>query len=126
MNIIDIISIIGAFFLGYMYREFILIKDLMKVSKNLQEKVIQRKEAEESMNIKQMHKLKHEVVNDIHYFYLEETNNFVCQGETLEDAAKHYTLSQGKDTLGWFFHQQTNTILCFNDDQCMEFKPDAL
>lgn len=100
------------------------IKNNPKLSEMLVHRDIESKE-DDNLSIKEMHKLKHEVVNDIHYFYLEENNGFVCQGNTLAEAAQNYTLSKGKDTLGWFVHVETNSILCFNDNQCMEFRPNG-
>lgn len=69
-------------------------------------------------------KLIHEINEGIHYFYTENTNQFVCQGITLLDAANHYTTVSGIDSLGVFVNLENQKIFCFLNNQCMEFVVD--
>lgn len=58
--------------------------------------------------------LKHEIINQCHYFYHETDNTFVCQGSTLEDAALRFNETI-KDFVGCFVHANDKQIYCFVD-----------
>jgi hypothetical protein len=122
--------LIIAFVAGYVYRDFQFFrtmsqmpdKDLIKLQSNLQVELKKINQELNSLGVKNVYKLKHEIVSDVHYFFTENDDTFVGQGKTLEDAAAHYTKLQGKDVLGWFTHIQQNKNYCFVNDKCMEFE----
>jgi hypothetical protein len=58
--------------------------------------------------------LKHEIINQCHYFYHETDNTFVCQGSTLEDAALRFNETI-KDFVGCFVHANDKQVYCFVD-----------
>lgn len=124
-TIIFIIGPIVAFFAGYIYRETLLLKDLVNVSNKLNQEI--SKEIKKSVPnnsdlvVKDIKHLKHEIIDDIHYFFVEKDNTFACQGKTLTEAAINYTFAQGKDILGHFTHFDQNKNYCFVNNQCLEF-----
>lgn len=137
MDFWEIISYTIVFILGYIYREFILFRDLMKISNNIKNNpklsdMLVHREIDESSAVDtdnapiQLQKLKHEVVNDIHYFYLEENNGFICQGKTLSEAAKNYASIKGNNAMGWFLDTQSNKIFYFSNNECVEHQPDGI
>lgn len=116
---------IVAFFAGYIYRDFLLVKDLTRVSKQLDEtlsnKIKETAPNHPNVTVRDIKKLKHEIHNDVHYFFVEKDDQFICQGPTLIEAAKNYTSAAGKDNLGVFKHLEQNKEYCFVNNECLEF-----
>lgn len=114
-----------AFVAGYVYRSVILMKDLVRVSKELDNKLTDKikslNHSSDTVTVRDIKKLKHEIINDVHYFFVENDNQFVCQGTTLGEAAKNYTMAAGIDTLGVFNHLEQNKEYCFVNNECLEF-----
>jgi hypothetical protein len=78
----DLLFIILVFIAGFIAGEMVLAYKL----KNLLEDYIEfEREEEEETN--QIFKLKTEKINDVLFLY-DNTDNFVCQGATLEELAK--------------------------------------
>lgn len=116
---------IVAFFSGYVYRDVLLFKDMKRVSENL-DKALSDKIKEAAPNhpnvtVKDIRKLKHEIHNGVHYFFVDKDDQFVCQGQSLVEAAKNYTIVSGKDNLGVFNHLEQNKEYCFVNSECLEF-----
>jgi hypothetical protein len=110
-----------SFVAGYLYREMKLIKELIEVNKKLEHEVKKTKEQVLDVGVKDICKLNHEILDGVHYFYLDADSTFVAQGRTLNDAAQHYTVVQGRDIIGWFMHMELNKKYCFVNNECMEF-----
>lgn len=119
---IGFIVIILAFCAGYIYREIKLIKELVAINSGLKKELQKQDDSVGELGLRDITKLKHEIISGIHYFYEETGDTFVAQGKTLEEAAKHYTSLKGKDILGWFQHPELNKNFCFVNNQCMEFR----
>lgn len=119
-----IIFPIVCFMAGYVYRETLLFRDMMRVAKNLDRQLAEeiKKNIPDNPNItvKKIRKLKHEIINDVHYFFTEKDDTFICQGSTLEIAAENYCATQGKDSLGYFKHPELDREYCFVNCQCVE------
>lgn len=122
MGILLSIILIVAFGCGYIYRDFQLFRKFEWHKLKLQEELDKTNEELNSLGVKNVYKLKHEILNGVHYFFTEKDDTFVAQGRTLEDAATHYTKLQGKDILGWFTHTDLKKNFCFVNDKCMEFE----
>lgn len=122
--ILQFIAPIIFFAFGYIYREIILVKDMLRITKNLDKKIVQEIKRnmvkEGDVTIKKIKKLKHEIIDGIHYFYAEKDNSFACQGITLDVAAENYSVVNGKDTLGYFQHPELQKEYCFINGQCVE------
>jgi hypothetical protein len=110
-----------AFGAGYVYRDFQLFRELIAANKQLEGELKKTNDQMLDIGVKNICKLKHETLNGIHYFYTEKDDTFVAQGQTLAEAAKHYTISQGRDILGWFNHVEQGKKYCFVNNECMEF-----
>ena len=110
-----------SFFAGYIYRDFQLFKQLTAANHKLEDELKKTNQQLLDIGVKNIYKLKHEILNDVHYFYTEKDNAFVAQGQTLGDAAKNYTVTQGRDILGWFKHNELDKKYCFVNNECMEF-----
>lgn len=124
MDIIEILSSIMipiAFFAGYMYREVKLLSQLATAKTAPNVKLQEADNALAELGVKDVKQLKHETIDDLHYFFTENNTTFVGQGKTLEEAAKHYEKLQGKDMLGWFKHNQQEKNYCFVNGKCLEF-----
>lgn len=115
----------AAFWGGYIYRDFLLFKDLRRVAKQLDDTLSNKlKETipnHPGVTVNEIKKLKHEIHYGVHYFFVENNNQFVCQGQSLIEAAKNYTLAVGKDNLGVFNHSEQNKEYCFVNSECLEF-----
>lgn len=116
---------IVAFYAGYIYRDILLFRDMNRVAENL-DKALTTKIKEATPNhpnvtVKDIRKLKHEIHNGTHYFFIEKDDQFVCQGQSLVEAAKNYTLIVGKDNLGVFKHLEQDKEYCFVNSECLEF-----
>ena len=122
MDFGDLILLIIGGIAGYVYREIILFKDLVKITKHLNKKLHEEHVMENKISIREIKNLKHEIVNEIHYFYSADAK-FVCQGSTLENAAKNFTMICGKDNSGCFTHFQLNKKMYFINDECVENFP---
>lgn len=139
MEFFYLIAIIFAFIAGTIYRDFMFYKRAIDVLRFLNSgKTMTAKEAIEQvcqvkLELKMMNKndaempvssvvkLKHEVVNDVHYFFTAEGDKFVAQGKTLEEAALHYTKESGADSVGFFKHVTQQKMFCFVDNKCMDY-----
>jgi hypothetical protein len=75
MLLIWLIGFAGGGYLGYRYGRHMMIKELA------------------IMVTDQIEFLKHEIVEDQHYLYFMEDDSFASQGNTLEEAAKNYSLN---------------------------------
>lgn len=94
---------------------FFIKKLFMNSSKNkLEERDIQTESTSEQNNIQE---IKHEIYEDIHYFY-DSDDNFICQGSSLDEAAKNYSYMNGKNFIGLFVNKQDNKNMCFFDNEC--------
>lgn len=117
-----------AFGAGYIYRDFLLFKEMKEVANNMNQNLDQKLKKttsdDQTLNIKNVNSLKHEIINGVHYFFLESDNTFVCQGITLHEAAINYTLTNGVDILGHFQHPELKKRYCFVNNQCLEFVND--
>jgi hypothetical protein len=120
-NLIPVI----AFGAGYIYRDFLLIKEMKEIANSLNQNVEQKLKKivsdDQTLNIKDINSLKHEIISGVHYFFLESDDTFVCQGISLNEAAINYTLKNGSDILGHFQHPELKKSYCFVNKQCMEF-----
>jgi hypothetical protein len=134
-----LITFILGFVVGIVYRDFAIYKRAVHLMKMLQRgKQVSAKEALEhlcgakfeitlmnkndpSMAVSKITKLKHEVVNDVHYFFTVDDDKFVAQGFTLEEAAIHYSKESGKESVGFFVHATQQKMLCFVDNKCMDY-----
>lgn len=92
-----------AFTIGFWYRGFVIATSLTKVLTNVQEKneALMEKlkssdltvvegaitEAAKSLNITL---LKVEQVDGVYYFYTKDTDFFICQGNSLDEACENY------------------------------------
>lgn len=119
--IFDLINAAIIFFCGYQYRNITLVKDIKKVTTELNQKLTETKSSEPQVVVKDIKTLSHEIHGGIHYFFLENSNTFVAQGQSLQDAAKHYTKLVGRDVLGCFLHSESKVKYCFVNDECMEY-----
>lgn len=63
--------------------------------------------------------LTHEIVNNVHYFYRKEDDTFICQGNTLEEAATRYS-ELNKDSSGCFVHSIDGKLYCFLNGKVLE------
>ena len=120
MDFSEIIIVVGSFIAGYLYREFILVKDLLKISKNFEKNFVVGP-TPDSPPTTEIQRLRYETVDGVNYWYNESDNTFVCQGSTFEEAAKHWTLTQGPVAIGFFIDKKTDTVLCFANNSCTEF-----
>jgi len=120
-NLIPVI----AFVAGYVYRDFLLIKEMTEIATSLNQNVDQKLKKivpdDQALNIKDINSLKHEIINGVHYFFLESDDTFVCQGISLHEAAINYTLKNGSDIIGHFQHPELEKRYCFVNKQCLEF-----
>jgi hypothetical protein len=123
--IIGIMCPIAVFIAGYIYRDILLFRDLMDQAKHidklLTEEIKKKLPNSESIIVRDIRKLKHEMINGIHYFFLEKDDAFACQGKTLTEAAANYALTNGNDILGVFNHLELKKNYCFVESQCLEF-----
>lgn len=71
------------------------------------------------IEVKECRRLTYEIIDGVQYFYYADNNTFAAQGRTLQDAAKHFTLAQGQDKLGFFKHVDQRGY-CFINSQFME------
>lgn len=110
-----------AFGAGYIYRDFQLFRELRQVGSQLEGELKKTNDELLDIGVKNICKLRHETLDGIHYFYTEKDHTFVAQGQTLAEAAKHYTVSQGRDIVGWFKHVEQGKNYCFVNNECMEF-----
>ena len=110
-----------AFSAGYIYRDFQLFRQLKQVGRQLESELKKTNDQLLDVGVKNICKLRHETLNGVHYFYTERDDTFVAQGQNLTEAAKHYTVSQGRDVLGWFKHVEQGKNYCFVNNECMEF-----
>lgn len=74
-----------------------------------------------SLKVSKFTMLKHEVINGVHYFFTDSGDDFVCQGASLSDAAKNFTINQGAESLGIFHNTQDQKSYCFVDYEYGEF-----
>lgn len=107
-----------AFAAGYIYRELKLFSELQVLKADLN---LQLKQDLNTIVQGRSNKLRYETVDGTNYFYNELDNTFVAQGRTLDDAAAHYSLVCGKDSLGWFHHADSGKSYCFVDGDCKEY-----
>lgn len=117
----DLLNAVIIFFCGYQYRNITLLRDVKKVTLALNEKLADNSCEDPQVVVKDVKSLKHEIHDSTHYFFLEDTNTFVGQGQSLQDAAKHYTKLVGRDVLGCFLHSESKVKYCFVNDECMEY-----
>lgn len=110
-----LVAVIG-FFTGYILREVIMVRDLLRVRTNLNA-IAQAKQTEQ----RRVKTLKHEVITDVHYFYLEEDQSFICQGPSLDEAAFAFTQVQGKNQLGVFKSAENGKFYVFANNKCLEW-----
>lgn len=103
-----------GFVIGYIYKQ---LTDFQQ--KIIMQKLQEKKPDADTLGIKSYKQLKHEIVGDVHYFYLAEDDTFVAQGRSLEEAAKHFTYNQGEDNLGYWKHSD-NKDYCFVNSEYME------
>lgn len=126
LDILQILVVVVAFWVGYIYREFKFIKELIEINSKMRIELLKQENQVKSLGLRDITKLKHEVIDNINYFFEELSNTFVAQGATLEEAAKHYTSVNGADICGWFTHAESNRRYCFVNNKCMEFKNEQL
>jgi|LakMenEpi03Aug12_release.lakeMendotaPanAssembly.Ray.scaffolds.fasta_scaffold236388_3 hypothetical protein len=97
--------IVAVFYAGVIYREWLLMRDIKRVLGNLHNlKDIQGKinDLENKVSqIKPVSTLKHEVINDTHYFFYED-DSFACQGATLEEAAQVFKTATNNEQVAEF------------------------
>jgi hypothetical protein len=99
--------IVAVFYAGVIYREWLLMRDIKRVLGNLNN--IQLKAIEDRFqdierkigSVKPVSTLKHEVINDCHYFYYED-DSFACQGLTLEEAAEKFKSATNNERVAEF------------------------
>lgn len=115
--LIEILTILAVFAAGYFV---CYISILRSIGRRLLEEQHRLQTTKQPTIINNMVKLKHEVVDGINYFYEEDTDNFVVQGTTLDDAAKNYTLTEGADSLGIFYSKQDKKSYCFYKGKLMD------
>lgn len=70
--------------------------------------------------VKEINELIVERHHDQYYFFMEKTDQFVGQGSSLEQAARHFTLLRGSDILGSF--SVNNQKYCFINNECLPFE----
>lgn len=125
LDIVLLILPFIAFYSGYLYRDIQLIKDMQDVAKNLDEtlsnKIKETAPNHPNVTVRDIKKLKHEIHNEVHYFFIEKDDQFICQGQSLVEAAKNYTKAVGRDNLGVFKHLEQNKEYCFVNSECLEF-----
>lgn len=123
----DFISIIMFVLLGiaigYIYREIVFLKEIVNLVNKLNRKVqeeIHLSTNDKKVAVKQVKKLKHEIINDVNYFFLDENNTFIGQGRTLPEAALQCYVSLGNDVMGFFVHADSEQKFCFVNKECLE------
>lgn len=79
----DLLFYLLIFSAGFIAGEMVLAYKL----KNLLEDYIELEREEEEEDVTKIFKLKTEKINDVLFLY-DSTDNFVCQGSTLEELAK--------------------------------------
>lgn len=63
-------------------------------------------------------KLKYEIIDDIYYFYFEDDDSFACQGDTLDVAARNFSLQHGHKFAGLLLINDINyAFYCGNCEQ---------
>lgn len=101
-----------SFLVGYIYRGYVIAKTverLITAADKKHQNMIDRlssadigtvnealTEATRMLNITL---LKHEEINNQHFFYTKDTDTFVCQGNTLEEACENYHIVN-KESIG--------------------------
>lgn len=117
--IIYIFVAIVGFVVGYIYREGLFIRDAIKVAENFRK--VSFEEAASHVN-----SLKHEIINSIHYFYRHSDNTFVCQGETLDQAATAFCKTLGSDQYAIFQSIEDQKFYMFTNNKCLEYSDNVL
>ena len=101
------IWIVVVFYAGVAYREWILMRDIKRVLSNLNN--VQLKAIEDRFqdierkigSVKPVSTLKHEVINNTHYFFYED-DSFACQGTTIEEAAQVFKTATNNEQVAEF------------------------
>lgn len=111
-----IVFIFVGFVFGYLYRELVFFKDLLRISKNISK----IREAKEDLDDK-VKPLRHEIIGDMHYFYHAKDDNFVCQGLTLTDAAVAFAKITNPEQHAIFKSAEDDKFYVFVNNQCLEW-----
>lgn len=114
LEFIVVFSLFGVGFVaGYLYCILSLRKELIKLNSELED-ALKVTENKNITAVKFPTLLKLETINNVHYFFDSSNDHFVCQGNTLEEAAKNYKLA--RDDTGYFFiGSDTQTLYYFQD-----------
>lgn len=123
-SLLGLIVVCVAFMAGYIYREIKFIKDWTATGNKLAELDGQLERVNRQLSdagIKTIKHLRHEVIGGVNYFFTEADGSFAGQGATLEDAANHWTLINGRGAIGIFMHTIINKRYYFVDGACMEY-----
>lgn len=126
MDTLTLIVICFVYFvLGYVYA----IKRISKKSKDFLEHIQKSALEKQGFKITEFEgnqviartgiELVHEVINNTHYFYKEHDMSFVCQGNSLEEAAKVFHERNG-NTAGYFINTIDNKTLYFIDGKILD------
>jgi hypothetical protein len=114
-NIIDLIITfafgLSCFYAGYKYHEFVIIQEMLELSRRILRKMGKiQDDGTEVVNksASEMHPLKHEEHNGVHFFYYEADDGFACQGKTLDEAAEKFNEITKGEGIGFFEITQGN------------------
>ena len=83
-----------------------MIQEMVEMSKRILAKIGNFQDTDDAEFIHKaasdMHPLKHEEHNGVHFFYYEVDDGFACQGNTLAEAAKKFKEVTKGEGIGFF------------------------
>ena len=112
--LIILVYTVVIFGCGYWYSQYRTLQVQIRALRALKERLTELKEKTIAGIL-----LTHEIVNNVHYFYSKEDDTFICQGNTLEEAATRYS-ELNKDSSGCFVHSVDGKLYCFFNGKVLE------
>lgn len=123
--VLGAIFLVIGFGIGYIYREITLIRYVAKMTMEMSDREKARpREQTDQLEISDIKKLKHEVINNVNYFYCEESGTFMGQGESFDQAAVQCSKTLGNHVIGIFSSAEDKQNYCFVDGKCCEYVDD--
>jgi hypothetical protein len=125
MELLEVFIFIIGFVVGYIYREITLIRQIAEHAIKIAGLENAKSEGQsDQLEISDIKKLTYEVIDNVNYFYCEESGNFVGQGSSFEQAATQCSKTLGINVMGVFSSADDKKNYCFVDGKCCEYVTD--